>query len=242
MEEVKCGKRLIKYKVERRKRKRTLSITITSSAQVIVLAPYSLSNAKIKDIIRKRAEWILQKKEYFKQLSLQFPDKEFISGEQLLFLGRKHRLKIKEVISKAPQMPTLAGRRVFISVTKYLTPYEKKKKIKETLIKWFFSETAKVIKQRTKRYSRILNLVPNEVIIKDQKKRWGSCSGNGTLRLNWKIAMAPISIIDYIVVHELCHLKVKNHSPGFWKQVSFAVPDYQRRREWLKSNAGLFRL
>jgi len=242
MERINYGKRRIEYSIERCRRKRTLAINITSSAQVIVLAPYSLSNVKIKDVIRKKTDWILQKKEYFKRLSLQFPDKEFISGEQLLFLGRKHRLKIKEAKGSISDSPSLTGRRVFISVAKHLTPYEKKNKIRGILIKWYFSKTARIVEQRLKRYSKMLNLVPSEIKIKDQKRRWGSCSGNGTLRFNWKIAMAPISVIDYIVVHELCHLKVKNHSTSFWRQVSLALPDYQRRRKWLRDNANLFRL
>jgi len=86
-----------------------------------------------------------------------------------------------------------------------------------------------------------MDLFPKEIIIKDQKKRWASCSKDGTLRFNWRISMAPISIVDYIVVHELCHLKVKSHSSDFWKLVSITLPDYQKRRDWLKNNIGIFR-
>lgn len=119
---------------------------------------------------------------------------------------------------------------------------EGKEVIKDVLIKWYFSKSARIVKQRVNRYSELLAVIPREIKIKDQKKRWGSCSSNGILRFNWRIAMAPISIIDYIVVHELCHLKVKNHSSDFWRLVSLALPDYQRRRDWLKNNTAAFRL
>ncbi|MEE8381899.1 MAG: M48 family metallopeptidase [Thermodesulfobacteriota bacterium] len=102
--------------------------------------------------------------------------------------------------------------------------------------------TWQTIEQRVKRYGKRLGVLPRDIKIKDQKKRWGSCSNNGILRFNWRISMAPVSIIDYIVVHELCHLKIKSHSPDFWKLVSLALPDYQERREWLKTNTPLLKL
>ena len=139
-------------------------------------------------------------------------------------------------------MRELMGRRMFVLVNQRLNSREKKKIIKDAIVKWYFAKSEKIIKQRVNRYSKLIGVNPQEIKIKDQKKRWGSCSNNGILRFNWRVAIAPMSIIDYIVVHELCHLKVKNHSPNFWKLVSLALPDYQRRRDWLKNNAGMFRL
>lgn len=119
---------------------------------------------------------------------------------------------------------------------------EKRDIIKDALIKWYFALAIKIINRRVNRYSRLLDLFPKEVIIKDQKKRWGSCSSSGILRFNWRIVMAPISIVDYVIVHEMCHLRIKNHSSDFWKLVSVALPDYQRRKDWLKNNMGIFSL
>ncbi|MQY53614.1 MAG: DUF45 domain-containing protein, partial [Firmicutes bacterium] len=131
---------------------------------------------------------------------------------------------------------------IFISVNKHLSPKERKEIIKDALIKWYSSKSTEIIKQRINQYSKIMSVMPQEIKIKDQKKRWGSCSKNGILRFNWRIAIAPISVVDYIVVHELCHLKVENHSADFWKLLSLVFPDYQRRREWLKNNTPIFKL
>jgi predicted metal-dependent hydrolase len=242
LEHINYGTKRIEYSIKRGRRKKTVAINIAPTAQVIVLAPDSLSREKIKRIVKKKARWIFEKQEFFKRLTELFPEKEFVSGEQILYLGRKYRLKIKEVHNECSSIPSLVGRRIFVTINKHLDTEEKKVVIKNALIKWYFSKSAEMIKQRIKRYCKQIDIIPSEIKIKDQKKRWGSCSNNGVLRFNWRIAMAPVSIIDYIVVHELCHLKVKNHSSDFWRLVSLILPDYEKRREWLKNNTPLFSL
>lgn len=240
MDYINFGTKRIDYTIKRGNRKKTLAINVTLASQVIVLAPNNFSREKIKTIVKKKALWILEKQEHFKRLAMLFPEKELVSGEQILLLGRKYRLKIKE--ENYLSIPKLSGRRLFIYVHSNLAPEDRKEIIKDTLIKWYFEKSSKIIKQRVNRYSKLLNMFPKKVIIKDQKKRWASCSKDGTLRFNWRISMAPVSIIDYIVVHELCHLKIKNHSSDFWKLLSIAMPDYQNRRNWLKNNTTIFRL
>jgi len=171
-----------------------------------------------------------------------YPEKEFISGEQVLLLGRKYRLKINEVQGENSKEPYVAGKRVIISIGRQLNQEVKKGIIRNALVKWYSAQITEIIVQRINRYGKQLGITLPSVIIKEQKKRWGSCSSKGILRFNWRIAMAPISIIDYIVVHELSHLKIKNHSPDFWKLVSMSLPDYQERRKWLKSNTPLLKL
>jgi len=242
MEQINYGKKTIEYYIKRSKRKKTLAVNITPMAQVVVLAPDCLSKEKIEGVVRRKARWILEKQEYFKELLLLFPEKEFVSGEQILFLGRRYRLKIKGREKESSSLLELVGRRIFIKVEQNIDARQRKETIKDALIKWYFSQSEKVIKQRINQYGKQLRIFPCKIQIKDQKTRWGSCSSDGTVRFNWRIAMAPISIIDYIIVHELCHLKIKNHSPEFWRLVSLALPDYQKRREWLKNNAGIFRI
>ncbi len=239
MDYINFGTKRIDYTIKRGNRKKTLAINVTLASQVIVLAPNNFSREKIETIVKKKALWILGKQEHFKRLAMLFPEKEFVSGEQILLLGRKYRLKIKK--GNHLSIPKLSGRRLFIYVNSNLAREDRKEIIKDTLIKWYFEKSTKIIKQRVNRYSKLLNLFPKKIIIKDQKKRWASCSSDGILRFNWRIGMAPISIADYVVVHELCHLKIKNHSSDFWKLVSVAIPDYQKRKDWLKNNTTIFR-
>lgn len=171
-----------------------------------------------------------------------FPKKEFASGEQVLFLGRRYRLKVLKRTGNQEAKLELSGRRIFVTVSSQLTPKEKKESIKNILKLWYFGEAEKVVNKRVLRFSRLLDIVPAGIKIRDQQKRWGSCSQSGILRFNWRIVMTPISILDYVAVHELCHIKIKSHTQDFWKLVSLAMPDYQKRRKWLKANSHMFYL
>jgi len=242
MEFIKYGKYNIPYTIKRSKRKKTLAISISPTAQVIVLSPEFLKNEEIEKLVKKKVRWIIEKQKYFKHLMAIYPEKEFISGEEILFLGRRYRLKIKKLSDVSEPILNIEGRRVVITINHRWDSDKRKEVIRNRLKNWYLSKVEEIIEKRINRYSKQLGLMPKEIKIKDQKKRWGSCSEKGIIRFNWKIIMAPVSIIDYIVVHELCHLKIKNHSNDFWKLVSLALSNYEKRRNWLKNNAGVFEL
>ncbi|MGB8953083.1 MAG: SprT family zinc-dependent metalloprotease [Candidatus Aminicenantales bacterium] len=242
MEKIKFGSKNLEYIIQRGKRKRTVAIQVNSPTQVVVLAPFSLDKEKIREIVRKKAKWIIEKQKHLKKLELLSPKKEFTSGEQVLFLGRRYRLKILNSAERQPGKLEFIGRRVIITVDSHLAPENRKDVIKNTLMEWYFTEAGRIITERINRYSHIIEISPKKIKIRNQQKRWGSCSQSGVLRFNWRIIMAPISIIDYVAVHELCHLKIKNHSQKFWKLVSLAIPNYRKRREWLKLNSPMFYL
>ncbi len=242
MELVQYGQQQITYTIERRKRAKTVAITVTPDSEVVVLAPHHMTIQAIKEMVQKKARWIIEKKKYFLSLVEKFPVKEYVSGEQLLFLGRTYRLKVVEETCIDTEKPQIIGRRIYIAVNKYLETKEKQEIIREKLVKWYFSSAREKIEQRVNRHKKQLGVYPTGIIIKDQKKRWGSCSKNGTLRFNWKTVMAPISVIDYVVVHEMCHLKIKNHSPSYWKLLASVLLNYRKQIDWLKNNAASFKL
>jgi predicted metal-dependent hydrolase len=108
--------------------------------------------------------------------------------------------------------------------------------VKKALMDWYFEHAENKVKERLDRFAQQIGKWPASVEIKRQVRRWGSCSRNGMVRLNWKIIMAPLSIIDYVIVHELCHLMYPQHSFQFWQKVQSIIPDYKKRRDWLKRN------
>ncbi|MDH7511994.1 MAG: SprT family zinc-dependent metalloprotease [Clostridiales bacterium] len=236
MERITFGGRRIEYRIKRGRRKKSVAITIANTSQVVVSAPRVLSNEEIRELVQKKAGWIQKKQAYFRELRKLHPEKEYVSGEQVLFLGRKYRLKVIEKEDGPISELMLMGRRITISINKDMPEEKRKEIIREALTKWYYSRATEVILQRAKRYSQLLNLAPKKIIVRNQQKRWGSCSKNGALRFNWRISMAPVSIIDYVVVHEICHLKQKNHSSDFWRQVALVLPDYKKRRQWLREN------
>jgi len=156
-------------------------------------------------------------------------------GKKFLYLGKEYTLEIVEKdLSKAEVLMQEDTMAVYIS--QGLSEESRKQAIKEALIKWYRQRFAEIVKERIEKYSLQLKVAPCKVVIKDQKTRWGSCSKKGNINLNWRLVMAPIDIIDYVVVHELCHLKFMNHSKDFWNLVKSILPNYTEGREWLKVN------
>ena len=111
--------------------------------------------------------------------------------------------------------------------------------IRDALISWYKDHAYKKLQAKVKRYSKLMNVTPASMKIRDYKARWGSCSNKGLVQFNWKIIIAPNNAVDYVVVHELCHLIEHNHSANFWKLVKAVMPDYEVQREWLRENGHL---
>ena len=123
-----------------------------------------------------------------------------------------------------------------MSISPGLEEEKERELIKEMLTKWYKDSFGDIVRERIEKYSPELNVAPAKIFIKNQKTRWGSCSTKGNINLNWLLVMTPLEIIDYVIVHELSHLKVMNHSQEFWTLVESILTDYKERRKWLKEN------
>jgi len=106
--------------------------------------------------------------------------------------------------------------------------------IRDSLRHWYNDHAAIRLKEKTNRFAKIIGVKPKSVTVKDYKTRWGSCSSKGDVSFNWRIIMTPHQIIDYVVIHELCHLLEHNHSPKYWRLLERHIPDYLEKRDWLK--------
>ena len=120
-----------------------------------------------------------------------------------------------------------------------VAPFAEKTVIKDAVEKWYRERAREVITDKVTYFQQFIEKPVGEIRIKEQKSRWGSCSSQGNLNFNWKIVMAPDEIIDYLVVHELCHRLHMNHSKEFWDSVGKIIPDYKQREKWLKENGNL---
>ena len=207
-----------------RTKRRTIALVVTRDARLIVRAPIKTPESYIIDIVKQKERWVRKKIDEIK-LRPSLPDKEFVSGEFFLFLGRSYPLRIK---TNMPQPVILRdGIEVNIAVPSI---------IRETLIKWYKDEAKNKIAERCESISKITGYKPASLKISNAQKRWGSCSPRGDLNFSWHLILAPMEIIDYVIVHELVHLEVKNHSKHFWNKVRTIMPDYNDRRHWLKQN------
>jgi predicted metal-dependent hydrolase len=124
-----------------------------------------------------------------------------------------------------------------VSIKKALSSSERRSAVKNALIEWYMRQADKKIRERIPLYAAKLGVRPESIEIKNQRAQWGSCSRSGTVRFNWKIAMAPAAIMDYVIIHELCHLIHSNHQSQFWSKVQSVIPDYKIRKEWLKERS-----
>jgi predicted metal-dependent hydrolase len=220
--------REIKCHVIRRKRK-NITIRVDAGGEVTVLAPPGTSQKVILQQVLKRAGWIVKQIDYFKSRA---PEPHlFNEGELFLFLGREYPLYMVLEPRRDIQV-RLAPDKLTV-----LTPTADRGIIREKLESWYRQRAREIIYQRVEYYEDRIARVPGRIVIKSQKRRWGSCSTRGNLNFNWRIVMAPERVLDYVVVHELCHLCEMNHSPRFWHLVAQVIPDYKENKEWLQKNA-----
>ena len=223
------------YKV-RRSDRTTISIVIEPSGQVIVKAPLNIEIEKIVKSVEKKRKWIAKKVTEIQTLTKPVPlIQKAVSGEKVLFKNHLYRLKIHKYDKTRTKM-FCVGRNLHIYVNKDVTSNERNNEVRTVLIKWYRERASNYLTERVKKYSSFLSKVPKEVKIRELKLRWGSCTRDGKLFFNWRVMMAPISIIDYVVVHELCHLNRQNHSADFWADVESLLPGYEREKKWLEKN------
>jgi len=240
MDAVQFGTQTIDYELVRSDRK-TVGLEVSLEEGVKVRAPKKLAKEKIKEVVKGKAEWILKKQKKLSEVKPPPKPKEFLSGEKLSYLGRRYRLKVSK--SEAPGVSVRLYQGKFeIKVGSDVSQAERRARIKKEVISWYRDHAEQKIKERVKMYQPKVGAEPNKVKVKKQKKRWGSCSSKGNLNFNWKIIMAPMSIVDYIVVHELVHLKYPNHSQEFWQLVEAIIPNYEEKKEWLRINGNRLNL
>ncbi len=237
MAHVTFGSKKIHFAVRKTKRKKTVAIQVQPNSTVIVLTPQLIEAEKIKRIVLKRAKWIIGKQEKLRKLKNSIPQKDFVSGETFPFLGRQYRLKVIRSASGHEKYCEIHNRRIHVYISSNLKDKAASKIVRNKLIEWYTEQAKEKISERIQKYSKSIGQYPKKIIIKNQEKRWGSCSHSGTLRLNWKTVMMPISVFDYIIVHELCHLIYPNHSKNFWHAVESIIPNYKKHRTWLKESS-----
>ena len=211
-----------------RTRRKTIALVITQDAELIVRAPLKTSLSYIEKAVDKRSEWINRK--IAEMRSRPKPEKrQFIDGDKFFYLGQQYELQ------------RISGHsRVFIE-DKLYAPEGSAKHIQLVIERWYKKRALLVISERCKLYTEIIGNEPAAVGITSAQKRWGSCGAKKKVNFSWRLIMAPIEIIDYVVAHELAHLEHLNHSKLFWDTVRSVLPDFKNRQKWLRENERLLR-
>ena len=228
----------IPYFLTRSPRRRTIEITVAGSADVSVKAPRYAAEKEIRDFIHEKSEWIIKKIHEIRLQQEALNKRGYENGHQFLFLGKQYPVAISEGRRKSARV-SFDGRQWIVEVPKNIAGRQRQSLVKEKLIQWYRQQAEELLGSRLFHYARLMGSGPRKIAVRTQKRIWGSCSkSQQRINLNWCLIMAPLPVIDYVVVHELCHLEVANHSRRFWKKVEKIFPDYKIRQKWLRSRAG----
>lgn len=236
MAQLKTSAGQIDYLLKRSSARRTISICIDEKGDVSVSAPMRASRKDIEQFIHQKSRWIVEKSFEAKKNQEYIFSKDYRDGQIFLFMGKPFPLRVTcGDVRRSRISFDESGWKVTLPMN--LSRTEQKKRVKDKMLKWYRAQAEEVIGGRVFHYGRIMDLYPKRMAIRTQKRMWGCCDYNTqTIHFNWQIILSPLKVIDYVVVHEMCHLTIPNHSRRFWAKVKKFMPDFEEYRKWLKVN------
>lgn len=207
-----------------RSKRRTLALQIDAGGRLIVRAPLHLPRAEIERFVQLRAGWI-HKHQQRSRVEVR-PEHVFQPGERFLYLGVEYPFEIV-----AAQRPALQLHDGIFQLSHSAQP-----RAASLFTRWYRSQAREVFAQRAGFHARRVGAQFEKISISSARTRWGSCSNRRTLSFTWRLVMAPLAAVDYVVVHELAHLQHHGHTRAFWQQVEAWLPDWKAQAAWLKQN------
>lgn len=218
------SKERITYHLKKSNRK-TMSIYVRNDGTVEVLAPENMSDDAIDAQVQAKAYQIFSHQAEFEDLNSTARTREYVGGESFLYLGRNYRLHV------VPESESLDFRD-----NAFYGPKASQARYQELFIEFYKEKAKEKLPKRVQDFSDQMGLEYRKLRFMDLKTRWASCNDKGDLNFHWKVMMAPMNIIDYIIVHELAHLKHRGHTQAFWALVDSILSDYLERKSWLRAN------
>jgi predicted metal-dependent hydrolase len=213
-----------------RSRRRTIALVVGSDATLTVRAPLQTPIEYLEDLVRRKLQWIKRKIiEVEQRPALRL--KKFVNGASFLYLGDPYRLRF---VNKADEP--------LIFKKEFILARDQKNQARELLVNWYRQEADKKITARVNWHARRFGLKVGRVRITNAQKRWGSCGRDNSLNFSWRLIMAPLRVVDYVVIHELAHTVERSHSQGFWRKVAMMSPTYRSGMDWLKKNEHLLQI
>ncbi len=229
---IKFGNTDIDFFVERSPRRNTVSLFVDPYEGVYLRAPVRTSLETLSRVVYSRGAWILKKQRRIDEIRELLPQREGVAGETFLYLGKQYRLKIIHHLAKKNNA-ALKGKYLIVQGS-FGNNGQYKDQVNRNLKQWYKRHALSVLERRCALYAKKLKTGLPEIYLGNQLKRWASCHNPNKIYFNWQIIMAPMTLIDYVVAHELCHLVHHNHSFRYWALLGRIMPDYEERRERLR--------
>ena len=225
------------YTIRRSQRAQKIRI-IVSLTKIEVVAPLLVSNRKIHAFVESKQDWVVsaaEKIEIKKQAVKKLAPEKFVDGVNVPFYGKQTKLWVKRSLSEKVELE-FNDREFSVYLPEKTIETKKSECIRIALTEWLKIKALNDVEVIVESHAKKYNLYPRHIRIKTQKSRWGSCGIHNDMNLNWLLILAPPEVMEYVVVHELCHIRERNHSTKFWQLVEAHLPNYQRHRYWLKKN------
>ena len=222
------GGELVNFSIERTSRRKTVAISVGYDG-VRVLAPSDLDNDHVVKIVRQKGPWLLRKQAGYRELGGTPVSREFVSGETFHYLGRPYRLKVVPDEMAVLTRIVARGSSLVAPVLPDAGQLVRRAAVRSALRHLYRSHAKIHLLVRVAVMAELLGIAKPTIRIVDQSRRWGSCDSSGGLRLNWRLIMAPMALVDYVIAHEVCHILGHNHSRRFWRSLEIIMPDYESR-------------
>ncbi|MDP3877649.1 MAG: SprT family zinc-dependent metalloprotease [Methylobacter sp.] len=211
--------------------RKTTDIVIERNGVVTVRPPESYSPEQADAVVESKRLWIYQNLAEWKDLNASAVVREWVNGETFLYLGRAYRLSL--VSGQARALLLKEGR---FCLSRAVIEQGGTEAARQAFETYFSDKGVQRFSQRVAYFAPKVGVEVAGIKVKEMGYRWASCGKSGVLNFHWKCMMAPPQIIDYIVVHELCHFHYRNHTDAFWNEVDKVMPDYRERKEWLRKH------
>ncbi|MFP4028469.1 MAG: M48 family metallopeptidase [Candidatus Brocadiia bacterium] len=245
MRRLNIGQISLPYEIRWSPDRKSIGLSLSNSSELTVNAPSSAALDEIEATLERKKPWLLRKLRAVDSQEEAPGPKEYLSGEKLLYNGRQHRIEALEKPGLDEPEVEFADGRFRIEAPSYERDADRVEAVRGALKEWYWCVAEENLPERACKYARKLGLGSVEVLIYDSDTKWGESKGD-SIRLNWRLMLAPTRIQDYIIVHELSHLKhpetPTHHSKPFWHTVGSLLPDYEERKEWLRLEGSILSL
>ena len=231
------GEYSFEYTIHHKNRRKSVKIQFRSPSQLEITAPANFDRLHLEKLLREKSSWLHKTAEKLTLADQNPLNQTIASGEQLLYLGQQYTLSIHPGSSAA----------ISFTSDNLQLQYPKawdgasdcQLRITNFLYAWYREQAIRLLNEKTRHWAAVIGVQPINIRVKEQKSRWGSCSSRANINYNWRLIMAPPEVMDYLVVHELCHLQIPNHSRQFWALVQHHFPACRISRQWLKQNGSI---